>query len=138
MAETVAKLRRETHTAYSEAASLRLRAAWLYYNQGMTQKDVAEKLGISRSTVIRLLDEAMKRSEVQIWINEGIEDFVELAGRLEAAYGLDEAVIIPSPAHPRIRRTPKAQQRPSGWRSGNSFPKRCRTRPPSASAGAAP
>ncbi len=97
MAETVAKLRRETHTAYSEAASLRLRAAWLYYNQGMTQKDVAEKLGISRSTVIRLLDEAMKRSEVQIWINEGIEDFVSLAGQLEAAYGLDEAVIIPSP-----------------------------------------
>lgn len=95
--KTVAKLRRETHTAYSEAASLRLRAAWLYYNQGLTQKDVAEKLGISRSTVIRLLDEAMKRSEVQIWINEGIEDFVELAGRLESAYGLDEAVIIPSP-----------------------------------------
>nr|WP_210347815.1 sugar-binding transcriptional regulator [Agrobacterium rosae] len=96
MAKTVAKLRRDTHTAYSEAASLRLRAAWLYYNQGMTQKDVAEKLGISRSTVIRLLDEAMKRSEVQIWINEGIEDYVELAIKLETAYGLDEAIIIPS------------------------------------------
>lgn len=97
----MAKLRRDTHTTYSEAASLRLRAAWLYYNQGMTQKDVAEKLGISRSTVIRLLDEAMKRSEVQIWINEGIEDFVSLAGQLEAAYGLDEAVIIPSPSADR-------------------------------------
>lgn len=90
------KLRRETHTAYSEAASLRLRAAWLYYNQGMTQKDVAEKLGLSRSTVIRLLDEAMKRSDVQIWINEGIEDYVELSIALEKAYGLDEAVIIPT------------------------------------------
>jgi len=92
----VAKLRRETHTAFSEAPSLRLRAAWLYYNQGMTQKDVAEKLGISRSTVIRLLDEAMKRSDVQIWINEGIEDFVALSIDLEKAYGLDEAVIIPT------------------------------------------
>lgn len=92
----MAKLRRETHTAFSEAPSLRLRAAWLYYNQGMTQKDVAEKLGISRSTVIRLLDEAMKRSDVQIWINEGIEDFVALSIDLEKAYGLDEAVIIPS------------------------------------------
>jgi len=92
----VAKLRRETHTAFSEAPSLRLRAAWLYYNQGMTQKDVAEKLGISRSTVIRLLDEAMKRSDVQIWINEGIEDFVSLSIDLEKAYGLDEAVIIPT------------------------------------------
>jgi len=62
----------------------------------MTQKDVAEKLGISRSTVIRLLDEAMKRSDVQIWINEGIEDFVALSIDLEKAYGLDEAVIIPT------------------------------------------
>lgn len=93
----MARLRRETHTAYSDAASLRLRAAWLYYNQGLTQKDVAERLGISRSTVIRLLDEAMKRSEVQIWISEGIDGCVELATELEKAYGLDEAVVVPAP-----------------------------------------
>jgi len=78
----VAKLRRGTHTAYSETSSLRLRAAWLYYNQGLTQKDVAEQLGISRTTVIRLLDEAMRRAEVQIWITEGIDDCVELAIKL--------------------------------------------------------
>ncbi|MCF3638404.1 sugar-binding transcriptional regulator [Rhizobium sp. TRM95111] len=92
----MAKLRRGIHNAYSESASLRLRAAWLYYNQGMTQKDVAEKLGISRSTVIRMLDEAVKRSEVQIWINEGIGDCVELALGVERAYGLDEAIVVPS------------------------------------------
>jgi len=91
----LARLRRETHTAYSDAASLRLRAAWLYYNQGLTQKDVAERLGISRSTVIRLLDEAMKRSEVQIWISEGLDSCVELATQLEKAYGLDEALVVP-------------------------------------------
>ena len=91
----MARLRRETHTAYSDAASLRLRAAWLYYNQGLTQKDVAERLGISRSTVIRLLDEAMKRSEVQIWISEGLDSCVELATQLEKAYGLDEALVVP-------------------------------------------
>ena len=92
----MAKLRRGTQTAYSESASLRLRAAWLYYNQGMTQKDVAGKLGISRSTVIRMLDEALKRGEVQIWINEGIGDCVELALEVERAYGLDEAIVVPS------------------------------------------
>jgi DNA-binding transcriptional regulator LsrR (DeoR family) len=95
--QNLAKLRRDTHTAYSEASSLRLRAAWLYYNQGLTQKEVAERLGISRSTVIRLLDEAMKRSEVQIWISEGIDTCVELATKLERAYGLDEAVVVPAP-----------------------------------------
>ena len=92
----MAKLRRETHTAYAETASVRLRAAWLYYNQGLTQKDVADRLGISRSTVIRLLDEALKRAEVQIWISEGIGDCVELSVRLEKALGLDEAVVVPA------------------------------------------
>lgn len=92
----MAKLRRETHTAIAESASLRLRAAWLYYNQRMTQKDVAEKLGVSRSTVIRMLDEALKRGEVQIWIDEGVGDCVELATKLERAYGLDEAVVVPA------------------------------------------
>lgn len=93
----MAKLRRETHIAYSEAASVRLRAAWLYYNQGLTQKDVAERLGISRSTVIRLLDEALKRAEVQIWISDSVNDCVELSVRLEKALGLDEAVVVPAP-----------------------------------------
>ncbi len=111
----MAKLRRGTHTAYSETASLRLRAAWLYYNQGLTQKDVAEQLGISRTTVIRLLDEAMRRSEVQIWINEGIDDCVELAIKLERAYGLDEAIVVPSPASADVN----AQAKASVWRSAN-------------------
>ncbi|AXV16273.1 LacI family transcriptional regulator [Neorhizobium sp. SOG26] len=93
----MARLRRETHNAYSDAASMRLRAAWLYYNQGLTQKDVAERLGISRSTVIRMLDEAMKRSEVQIWISEGIDSCLDLSTRLEKAYGLDEALVVPEP-----------------------------------------
>lgn len=93
----MARLRRESHTTYSDATSQRLRAAWLYYNQGLTQKDVAERLGVSRSTVIRMLDEAMKRSEVQIWISEGVESCVELAIQLEKAYGLDEAVVVPTP-----------------------------------------
>ncbi|MCB5204265.1 sugar-binding transcriptional regulator [Neorhizobium sp. T786] len=93
----MAKLRRETHPSMSETSSLRLRAAWLYYNQGLTQKDVAERLGISRSTVIRMLDDAMKRSEVQIWIDAGVGDCLALATRLEQAYGLDEAIVVPEP-----------------------------------------
>ena len=38
------KLRRETHSTLSDAAALRIRAAWLYYNEGLTQKDVADRL----------------------------------------------------------------------------------------------
>ncbi|WP_018181926.1 sugar-binding transcriptional regulator [Kaistia granuli] len=89
------KLRRGTQKALSETSSLRLRAAWLYYNQGLTQKDVAEKLGVSRMTIIRALDEAVKRGEVQLWINEGIGECVELAVKLEKTFGLDEAIVVP-------------------------------------------
>ena len=89
------KLRRGTQTALSEAASLRLRAAWLYYNQALTQKDVAEQLGISRTTVIRLLDEALKRGEVRIWIEEGEDRCIQLAVQLERALHLDEAIVVP-------------------------------------------
>ncbi|THV20713.1 sugar-binding transcriptional regulator [Peteryoungia ipomoeae] len=92
----MAKLRRENHTSLSDASALRIRAAWLYYNEGLTQKDVADRLGISRQTVIRMLDEARKRAEVQIWISDGMADSIDLALRLEKTYGLDEAIVVPS------------------------------------------
>jgi DNA-binding transcriptional regulator LsrR (DeoR family) len=91
----MAKLRRGTQTAFSDGASLRLRAAWLYYNHRMTQKEVAEQLGISRTTVIRLLEEALKRGEVKIWIDEGEADCVALAVQLERSLKLDEVIVVP-------------------------------------------
>lgn len=90
------KLRRGTQTAFSEGQSLRLRAAWLYYNHGLTQKDVADKLGVSRTTVVRLIEEARRRGEVQIWISEGEHDCVQLALALEQRFGLDEAIVVPA------------------------------------------
>lgn len=92
----MARLRGETNRTLSDAASLRLRAAWLYYNQKMTQKEVAERLGVSRATVMRMLEEAQRRNEVQIWISEGIEECIALAIALENAFGLDEAVVVPT------------------------------------------
>lgn len=91
----MARLRRHSPTGTDDAASLRLRAAWLYYNHGLTQKDVADQLGIGRTTVIRLLDEALKRGEIRIWIDEGETQCVALALRLERALGLDEAIVVP-------------------------------------------
>jgi DNA-binding transcriptional regulator LsrR (DeoR family) len=90
------RLRREGRPALAEGASLRLRAAWLYYNHGLTQKDVADRLGVARTTVIRLLDEALKRGEIRIWIDEGDATGVDLALRLESAFQLDEAIVTPA------------------------------------------
>ena len=65
----MARPKRPTPSSLSDAGSLRVRAAWLYFSRGLTQQQVADQLGISRSTVIRLLEEARLRAEVQIWIN---------------------------------------------------------------------
>lgn len=92
----MARLRRTvTQGAVFDDASLRLRASWLYHSHGLTQKDISERLGISRGTVIRLLAEAVDRGEVQIWIAEGDRDCIELALKLEDAFRLDEAIVVP-------------------------------------------
>jgi DNA-binding transcriptional regulator LsrR (DeoR family) len=92
----MAKLRRGAQPAFADDKSLRLRAAWLYHGYGMTQNEVAEKLGIGRSTTIRLLEEAKKRGEVRIWIEEGEAELVELALEIESELSLDEVIVVPA------------------------------------------
>jgi DNA-binding transcriptional regulator LsrR (DeoR family) len=94
----MARLRRMAGAALADDASLRLRAAWLYHGFGRTQSEVAEQLGIGRSTVIRLLEEARQRGEVKITIEDRVPDLAELAIELEGALGLDEAIVVPAPA----------------------------------------
>jgi DNA-binding transcriptional regulator LsrR (DeoR family) len=79
----------------SDSSSVRLRAAWLYHNQRLTQSEVAKRLGVSRATVIRLLHEAEVRNEVHIWINTDVADCLELSIKLERVFGLDRAIVVP-------------------------------------------
>lgn len=74
---------------------LRVRAAWLYYVEGLTQSDVAKKLGVNRIMITRMLSEARARGEVMIRIRSDIAPIVEVQRRLERAYGLGEAVVAP-------------------------------------------
>ncbi len=89
------RLARQIQTHLADTNSLRLRAAWLYHNRGWTQQAIAENLGISRSTVIRMLDEARLRAEVQVWVHPTPGDCTPLALALEDRFGLDEAVVVP-------------------------------------------
>ncbi|TCT30122.1 sugar-binding transcriptional regulator [Martelella mediterranea] len=90
----MAKLNRNTPVLV-DTKSLRLRAAWLYYNRRLTQKEIAEQLGVSRSTVIRALEEAQKRGEVQISITQTPDECTDLEMHLEERFGLDEAIVVP-------------------------------------------
>ena len=46
-----------TPAAQSESDRLRARAVWLYHVEGITQNDIAQRLGIGRVMVVRLLAE---------------------------------------------------------------------------------
>ena len=74
---------------------LRVRAAWLYYIEGMTQSDVGKKLGVNRITVTRLLSEAKKRGEVVIRIKSELTELIELQQQLQDHYDLEQAIVAP-------------------------------------------
>jgi DNA-binding transcriptional regulator LsrR (DeoR family) len=79
----------------SRTRRMRLRAAWMYFVEEMTQNDIATQLGVGRVTVVRLLSEARERNEVKFSIQGGMEDCIELARSLEKRFGLDEAIVVP-------------------------------------------
>jgi DNA-binding transcriptional regulator LsrR (DeoR family) len=70
------------------------RAAWLYYIEQLTQSQIADKLGVSRSTVIRLLQRARQTGLVTISIGVSGETF-EIERDLESLYGLRSVRIVP-------------------------------------------
>ena len=74
---------------------IRIRAAWLYYVEGLTQSEVAKKLGVNRIMVTRLLSDAKKRGEVVIRIKSQLSELTELQMRLEERFGLERAILAP-------------------------------------------
>ena len=77
------------------ARRLRLRAAWMYFVEEMTQNEIALKLGVGRVTVVRLLAAARERNEVKITIGDRLAECVEAERLLEGRFGIDEAIVVP-------------------------------------------
>jgi DNA-binding transcriptional regulator LsrR (DeoR family) len=77
---------------------LRVRVAWLYFMEGLTQGDIATKLGITRLRANRLLGEARASGLVNIQVKARLADCVALERELVAETGLKDAVIVPTPA----------------------------------------
>lgn len=74
---------------------LRVRAAWLYHIEGLTQSEVADRLGVNRIMITRLLSEARSRGEVIVRIKSDIAPIVDLQRQLEDRFGLDRAIVAP-------------------------------------------
>lgn len=77
------------------ADRLRIRAAWMYFIEQMTQNEIADVLGVGRITVVRMLAEARMRNEVRIAIESELAETVRLERALESAFGLRQAIVAP-------------------------------------------
>lgn len=78
-----------------DEASLAARAAWLHYAGGMTQADVAKRLGLSGLKAHRLITKANREGLVKVFIDGDVAECVELENALSARYGLDYCEVVP-------------------------------------------
>ncbi len=75
---------------------LLVKTARLYYEQSLTQVEIAERLRLSRPKVQRLLEQARSEGIAQISIRPIMGVFAEEERALEEQYGLREAVVVES------------------------------------------
>jgi DNA-binding transcriptional regulator LsrR (DeoR family) len=68
--------------------------AALYFEQNLTQTQIADRLGLSRVKVYRLLTEARDAGVVRIEIDWPIQRDAELEGRLRERFSLPEALVL--------------------------------------------
>ncbi len=67
--------------------------AWLYYIDGLTQKEIAKQVGLSRLKVVRLLQQARADGIVEIHIAPDLRINTGLARTLEDEFELQEVIV---------------------------------------------
>jgi len=77
-----------------ERADLLAQVATLYYEDGLTQAEIARHVDVSRSTISRLLQEAREAGIVEITIHYPWKTDPELENRLEERFQLRKALVL--------------------------------------------
>lgn len=77
-----------------DRTELVVRAAELYYEEGLNQNAIAGILGTSRPTVSRLLDEAKETGVVEIVVHNPIRKDPKLSYALRTGLGLRDALVV--------------------------------------------
>lgn len=79
--------------SYTDERQVLTRAAWMYYNEGLTQEEIGERLGFSRVTINRLLQRAHERGIIEHRIDTSGVEHVELESALRQRFHLHDAVV---------------------------------------------
>ncbi len=74
-----------------------MKCCGMHFYEGISQADIARRLGLSHPTVCRLIKQAKEEGIVRIQIVNpyGAEDFTDLERKLEQQLGLKEVVVTP-------------------------------------------
>ncbi|MBE5098456.1 MULTISPECIES: sugar-binding transcriptional regulator [Priestia] len=80
-----------------EDSRLLVKVAHMYYEEGATQSQIADEVGVSRSLISKYLSKARDLGIVEIIIHDDkIHPYRQLEGKIERLYGLREVVCIPN------------------------------------------
>ena len=71
-------------------------ACWLYYEEGLNQGEVAQKMGVSRASVNTYLADAKAKGIVDITIHIDQLQTLSIAKALKDHFGLQECLVIPT------------------------------------------
>ena len=78
----------------SERMHLLLQVATLYYEQGLTQEEIARRVKLSRSNVSRLLSQAREQGVVEIRVRRPVPTVPALESKLKSTFDLAEAHVL--------------------------------------------
>ena len=73
---------------------LLVKVSKMYYEEGLTQDEIIQRLNLSRSKISRLLQQARDEGIVQITVVTPKHIYSDLENRLEKQFGLFEAIIV--------------------------------------------
>lgn len=79
-----------------ESDQLVKRVAWMYYEDNLNQQEIAEKLKLSRSKVLRLLKSSREMGFVKISLDVDSTLIFALERQLCQLAGIDECLIVPA------------------------------------------
>lgn len=84
-----------SHKPDLQKLELLVQIARLYYEQGMNQKEISDKIHLSRSYVSKLLDEARAAGVVEVRINDPVKIENRMERKLREYYNLKHVAVVP-------------------------------------------
>lgn len=92
-----------------------LEVAWYYFHQDLNQADIAEKLNISRSTVVNYLAEARARDYVRVSLRPNVFTQREIAEALKSGFDLKDALVVPAVADDTAQSLARVARATADW-----------------------